>query len=96
MIEHHLIILVEIVNGERCPTCGGEPDADSHLEDCPRINTCGQYGPPWFAEPWHPEADFTDCWPGTMVVVDGRRRYPWLEQVDAHKRTPHEVVPWPV
>lgn len=44
--------------GERCPSCGCEPDDDTlHREGCERIDTCGQMGPPWLDPPWHPEPE---------------------------------------
>ncbi len=40
---------------EHCPSCGGEgPDLD-HVEGCERIDTCGQFGPPWYVE-LHPQS----------------------------------------
>ena len=38
---------------QRCPTCGGDTNPEDHKEDCLRNDTCGQFGPPWLAEPWH-------------------------------------------
>lgn len=47
-----------------CPECGNDPtDSTLHRPDCPRVNTCGQFGPPWNPEPWHPTPEpFTAGW----------------------------------
>lgn len=75
------------VSDVRCPTCGSEPDdVDCHREGCPRIDTCGQYGPPWVPEgEWHPESDFTTCPPGSPNLQ-------WLHEVNAHMAT-HSFAP---
>lgn len=36
-----------------CPTCHSR--YDFHGVNCPRLDTCGQYGPPWLEPPWHPD-----------------------------------------
>ncbi len=40
-----------------CPSCGNDPDwgIPLHREDCERLGTCGQAGPPWQDPPWHPQ-----------------------------------------
>jgi uncharacterized paraquat-inducible protein A len=44
-------------HAQRCPDCGSEETApDVHREDCPRIGSVLQYGPPWLLLP--------DSWPG--------------------------------
>ncbi len=42
-------------NSNICPTCGSKPDTDfDHTDDCERVDTCGQFGPPWHVE-LHPQ-----------------------------------------
>lgn len=42
-----------------CPECGTDPtDPTLHRDACPRVGTCGQFGPPWVAGPWCPERDW--------------------------------------
>lgn len=54
---------------DHCPECGDEPGDDTlHREGCPRIDTCGMFGPPWLAGPWHP---FTEVCPD---YTDTRQR----------------------
>lgn len=56
MTDQGLSLLGSLLAGERCPTCGSEPYDDTvHRDGCPRVDTCGQYGPPWLDAPWHPE-----------------------------------------
>ena len=41
-----------------CPDCVYDPEKrGGHASDCPRIRTCGQFGPPW-VEDLHPEAEW--------------------------------------
>lgn len=38
-----------------CPDCGDDPnDPSVHADGCPRIDTMGQFGPPWPDPPWAP------------------------------------------
>lgn len=38
-----------------CPSCGGDPeDVTGHADGCERLESCGQFGPPWLGAPWHP------------------------------------------
>jgi hypothetical protein len=70
---------------ERCPTCGDDPDHDAlHREDCPRVGTCGQFGPPWTGPPWHLDE-----------AVDGSRGHwlDWLAAVNDHRRDAHDLGP---
>jgi hypothetical protein len=46
-----------------CPDCGLDPnDQTLHRDDCPRLNTCGQLGPPWIDRPWHPIEEPFSLW----------------------------------
>jgi hypothetical protein len=66
-----------VSDDERCPTCGAWPeDVSLHRQECPRVGTCGQYGPPWLDPPWHPDVDIR--WP-----VD------WLARTVAHRIEVH-------
>lgn len=49
-----LDVLIRL-DAECCPSCGNDPADDSlHRDGCERIDTCGQFGPPWLDRPWHP------------------------------------------
>jgi hypothetical protein len=40
---------------EPCPDCGNDPkDASLHAEGCVRLDSTGQFGPPWDPPPWLP------------------------------------------
>lgn len=49
----------------RCPDCND--DGDLHEPECPRVNTCGQIGPPYLPPPFHP-------WPAAELMGDT----PWV------------------
>jgi hypothetical protein len=39
-------------HSERCPDCGCEDDRPNvHREDCPRLGSVLQFGPPWLLFP---------------------------------------------
>jgi hypothetical protein len=52
--------IVSLIKVEKiCPDCKMDYVFDDyyHHEGCPRINSCGQIGPPWIDPPWHPWPD---------------------------------------
>ena len=51
-------------NSTDCPDCAGDPDEDDlHADDCPRVDSCGQIGPPYVPPPFHP-------WPADRSWLD--------------------------
>lgn len=80
------------VDGERCPTCGCEPDDDTaHRDGCERIDTCAQTGPPWIDPPWHRYDDHP-----IRLSDDSHKDYAarwqrYWETLDEHRRTEHGV-----
>lgn len=83
------------MNDERCPECGCEERDDTvHRDGCPRVNTCGQFGPPWMPGPWHPFSDFMpyrDTRRDDESLADFEQRYDreFTEPLHEHLRKVH-------
>lgn len=76
----------------RCPTCGSEPgNPDTHRDGCPRIDTCGQYGPPWVMDPpWHPDDPMLDSRREGESLAEYRiRSGVWSDALNQHRREVH-------
>ena len=43
----------------------GQPDL--HATDCPRVNTCGQIGPPYLPPPFHSWPTPPSMWNGWLI-----------------------------
>lgn len=72
---------------EECPDCGGK---SYHVrEDCPRVGTCGQFGPPWYPnETWHPIADWAGDDPAPYMT-DQSTETPFLILLARHQKEAH-------
>jgi hypothetical protein len=56
-----------------CPDCTPEEDhPDLHAEDCPRVDTCGQLGPPYLPPPFHPWPDRPTMGSTTWLIEHAR------------------------
>lgn len=70
---------------ERCPSCGSD-EHDDHVDGCERIDTCGQFGPPWLDPPWHPLPDIRRGNDESLAAWEVRASE-WSREIREHART---------